>query len=35
MENAKVLYLENKDYDNIKDEDLIEIIRLGDESAFD
>ena len=35
MENAKVLYLKNKDYDNIKDEDLIEIIRLGDESAFD
>ena len=35
MENAKVLYLENKDYDNMKDEDLIEIIRLGDESAFD
>ena len=35
MENAKVLYLKNKDYDNMKDEDLIEIIRLGDESAFD
>lgn len=35
MENAKVLYLENKDYDNMKDEDLIEIIRLGDKSAFD
>ena len=35
MEKAKVLYSENKDYDNMKDEDLIEIIRLGDRSAFD
>lgn len=35
MENANVLYLENKDYDNMKDEDLIEIIRSGDKIAFD
>lgn len=35
MENANVLYSENKDYDNIKDEDLIEIIRSGDKLAFD
>ena len=35
MKNANILYSQNKDYDNMKDEDLIEIIRLGDESAFD
>lgn len=35
MENAKILYSENKDYDNMKDEELIETIRLGDEAAFD
>lgn len=35
MKNANVLYSENKDYDNMKDEELIEIIRLGDEAAFD
>ena len=35
MENANVLYSENKDYDNIKDEDLIEIIKSGDKLAFD
>ena len=35
MENANVLYSENKDYDNIKDEDLVEIIRSGDKLAFD
>lgn len=35
MENANVLYSENKDYDNMKDEELIEIIRSGDKLAFD
>lgn len=35
MENAKVIYSENKDYDNIKDEDLIEIIKSGDKFAFE
>ena len=36
MENANVFYsTNNKDYDNIKDEDLIEIIKLGDKQAFD
>ena len=35
MENTNTFYLENKDYDNIKDEDLIEIIKSGDKMAFD
>ena len=36
MENANVFYsTNNKDYDNIKDEDLIEIIKSGDKQAFD
>ena len=35
MENANVYYSINKDYDNIKDEDLIEIIKSGDKLAFD
>ena len=35
MENAKVLYLKNKDYDNMKDETRDLVFRLGDESAFD
>ena len=36
MENANVFFsTNNKDYDNIKDEDLIEIIKSGDELAFD
>lgn len=35
MENANVFYsTNNKDYDNIKDEDLIEIIKSGDKQAF-
>ena len=35
MKNANILYSQNKDYDNIKDEDLIEIIKSGDKQAFD
>ena len=36
MENANVFYsTDNKDYDNIKDEDLIEIIKSGDKQAFE
>ena len=35
MENTNTFYLENKDYDNIKDEDLIEIIKSGDKNAFE
>lgn len=35
MENANVFYSINKDYDNIKDEDLIEIIKSGDKLAFE
>ena len=35
MENANVFYSTNKDYDNMKDEDLIEIIKSGDKVAFD
>ena len=35
MESANVFYSENKDYDNITDEDLIEIIKSGDKLAFD
>ena len=35
MESANVFYSTNKDYDNLKDEDLIEIIKSGDKLAFD
>lgn len=35
MENTNTFYLENKDYDNVKDEDLIEIIKSGDKQAFE
>ena len=36
MENANAFYsTDNKDYDNIKDEDLIEIIKSGDKQAFE
>lgn len=35
MENANMVYSTNKDYCNIKDEDLIEIIKSGDKLAFD
>ena len=35
MNNANVFYTTNKDYDNMKDEDLIEIIKSGNEYAFD
>ena len=35
MKNANILYSQNKDYDNMKDEDLIEIIKSGDKQAFD
>ncbi len=35
MESANVFYSINKDYDNIKDEDLIEIIKSGDKIAFE
>lgn len=35
MENANILYTGNKDYDNLKDEELIEIIKSGDKQAFD
>lgn len=36
MENANVFYsTDNKDYDNMKDEDLIEIIKSGDKQAFE
>ena len=35
MGSANVFYSENKDYDNITDEDLIEIIKSGDKLAFD
>ena len=35
MNNANVFYTTNKDYDNTKDEELVEIIRSGDEQAFD
>ena len=35
MNNANVFYTTNKAYDNPKDEELIEIIKAGDEQAFD
>lgn len=35
MNNANVFYTTNKDYDNTKDEELIKIIKAGDEQAFD
>ena len=35
MESTNVYYSTNKDYDNLKDEDLIEIIKSGDKHAFD
>ena len=35
MENANAFYSIDKDYDNIKDEDLIEIIKSGDKLAFE
>lgn len=35
MENANVFYSTNKDYDNMNDEDLVEIIKSGDKLAFD
>ena len=35
MENTNIFYSTNKDYDNVKDEDLIEIIRSGDKQAFE
>ena len=35
MENTNALYLKNKDYDEIKDEDLIEVIKSGDKFAFE
>ena len=35
MENTNIFYSTNKDYDNIKDEDLIEIIKSGDKQAFE
>lgn len=36
MKNANVFYsTNNKDYDNIKDEDLIKIIRSGNKQAFE
>lgn len=35
MENANAFYSIDKDYDNIKDEDLIEIIKSGDKFAFE
>lgn len=36
MENAKVFYSkENKDYDKMKDEDLVEVIKSGDKVALD
>lgn len=35
MKNANILYSENKDYDNINDEDLIEYIKSGDKYAFE
>ena len=35
MESANVFSSINKDYDNMKDEDLIEIIKSGDKNAFE
>lgn len=36
MEKANVFYsTNNKDYDNMKDEDLVEIIKSGDKMAFE
>lgn len=36
MEKANVFYsTNNKDYDNIKDEDLVEVIKSGDKMAFE
>ena len=35
MNNANVFYTTNKDYDNMKDEDLIETIKSGNEHAFE
>ena len=35
MKSTNVFYSINKDYDNIKDEDLIEIIKSGDKLAFE
>lgn len=35
MKNANVFYSTNKDYDNMNDEDLVEIIKSGDKLAFD
>lgn len=35
MGNKGVFYSSKKDYDNIKDEDLIEIIKSGDKCALD
>ncbi len=35
MESANVFFSTNKDYDNIKDEDLVEIIKSGDKLAFE
>ena len=36
MEKANVFYsTDNKDYDNMKDEDLVKIIKSGDKSAFE
>ena len=35
MENANVFYSTNKDYDNMNDEDLVDIIKSGDKLAFD
>lgn len=35
MENTNIFYSTNKDYDNVKDEDLIEIIKYGDKQAFE
>ena len=35
MENTNIFYSTNKDYDNVKDEDLIEIIKSGDKQAFE
>ena len=35
MDNQNVYYSSKKDYDNTKDEDLIEIIKSGDKYALD
>ena len=35
MNNTSAFYAANKDYDNTKDEELVEIIKAGDEQAFD